>query len=433
MKMHTRLLGSAALSALLIAGLTGCGDETTNNTTNVTEEVVGGETISPYQRVAIIPNAAWSDVPDIAGKIAQYVVNTNEATALGLPTNWVIAGANTGATPPETYEPTDLLPIPGMGVAGSTGTSRVIEFCNKAYALEAVGTGRFHGSALPCEVSVHSDGTNVYVDMLDAEAIFNIFFTDAEGTDAETEASSAVKSELRTMIKAGLEDTNESVSGSGTPFSGVAVAYTESTQAMGPAFTQSRIDNDIAFRSPYLVYKYSGTGSAADGSFVKGTDDKLLAQAIIDTLGTEASTADKTPGLEGLSAASLWRSGRPEPIAIPNVQVVEACSPKYAKKATALGNEYITALPCEFTVYVDETDDTNQTIAISFLNPNFMFGTMFEGAVQKAFMNGDLTKAEVIEYSTLADVVFGDLRMIVDHAVQDRDGALGHGLGLSVK
>ena len=108
-------------------------------------------------------------------------------------------------------------------------------------------------------------------------------------------------------------------------------------------------------------------------------------------------------------------------------------SSKYAKKTTALGNDYITALQCEFTVCVDETDDTNQTIAISFLNPNFMFGTMFEGAVQKAFMNGDLTKAEVIEYSTLADVVFGDLRMIVDHAVQDRDGALGHGLGLSVK
>jgi uncharacterized protein (DUF302 family) len=435
MTMHTKLLGSLALSSLLMMGLTGCGDETTNTTniTNITEEVVGGETISPYQRVAIIPNAAWSDVPAIAGKIAQYVVNTNEATALGLPTNWVIAGANTGATPiPETYEPTDLLPIPGMGVADSTGTSRVIEFCNKAYALEAVGTGRFHGSALPCEVSVHSDGTNVYVDMLDAEAIFNIFFTDAEGTDAEMEAfaamASAVKSELRTMIKAGLEDTNESVSGTGDAFSGVNIPYTESTLAMGPAFTQNKIDNDIAFRSPYLVYKYSGTGSAADGSFVKGTDDKALAQAVIDTLGTDVSTADKTPGLEGLSALSAWRSGRPDPIAIPNVQVVEACSPKYAKKATALGNEYITALPCEFTVYVDETDDTNQTLAISFLNPNFMFGTMFEGAVQNAFMNGKLTKAEVIEYSTLADVVFGDLRMIVDHAVQDPNGALGHGV-----
>ena len=149
----------------------------------------------------------------------------------------MIAGANTGATPPETYEPTDLLPIPGMGVAGSTGTSRVIEFCNKAYALEAVGTGWFHSSALPCEVSVHSDGTNVYIDMLDAEAIFNIFFTDAEGTDAEMEEfaamASAVKSELRTMIKAGLEDTNESVSGTGTPFSGVAVSYTESTAGDG--------------------------------------------------------------------------------------------------------------------------------------------------------------------------------------------------------
>ena len=417
MKMHTKLLGSVALSALLIAGLTGCGDDTTNNTTYVTEvtEEVVGATISPYQRVAIIPNATWDDVPGLAGKIAQYVVNTNEATALGLPTNWVIAGANTGAPIPETYEPSDLLPIPAIG-----GKSRVVEFCNKAYATEAVGTGRFHGSALPCEVSVHSDGTNVYVDMLDAEAIFNIFFTDAEGTDAEMEAfaqmASDVKSELRIMIKAGLEDTNESISGTGDTFSGVNVTYTESTLAMGPAFTQSKIDNDIAFRSPYIVYKYQLNGG---GTFAKGTDDKILAEDIIAALGTDIATADKTLGLEGLSALSAWRSGRPEPIAIPNVQVVEACSPKYAAKATKLGNEYITALPCEFTVYVDETDDTNQTIAISFLSPSFMFGTMFEGAVQNAFMNGDITKADVIEYSTLADVVYADLRMIVDHAVQN--------------
>ncbi len=86
-----------------------------------------------------------------------------------------------------------------------------------------------------------------------------------------------------------------------------------------------------------------------------------------------------------------------------------------------MGNEYITALPCEITVYVDETDPTNRTLSVSFLNPSFMFGTMFEGAVQNAYDDAQLTKDEVIEYSTLADVVFGDLRLIVDAAVQDSD------------
>ncbi|MGB5966664.1 MAG: DUF302 domain-containing protein [Sulfurimonadaceae bacterium] len=430
MTMHTKLLGSVALSTLLMFGFTGCGSD--DDTVAAAPTIAADTTVTPYTRVAVM-SGTWAEVPAIAEKIAQYVVYTNEATALSLPSNWVIAGANGGAdglSGPETWDVdgSDLLPIPGMGSA-VTGTARVIEFCNKAYALQAVGTGRFHGSALPCEVSVHSDGTNIYVDMLDASAIFNIFFTDAtDNFDAAqnaafAEMAAAVKSELRTMIKAGLED-DSGVSGS------AAITYTESTEELGPQFTQSEIENDIAFRSPYLVYKYSGTGSATDGSFVKGTDDKFLAQAIIDTLGTAAATADKTVGLEGLSALSAWRSGRPDPIAIPNVQVVEACSPKYAKKATALGNEYITALPCEFTVYVDETDDTNNTIAISFLNPNFMFGTMFEGAVQNAFMNGDLNKTQVVEYSTLADVVFGDLRMIVDHAVQDDAGL--HGFGLTI-
>ena len=98
-----------------------------------------------------------------------------------------------------------------------------------------------------------------------------------------------------------------------------------------------------------------------------------------------------------------------------------------------MGNEYITALPCEFTVYVDETDETNQTMAISFLSPNFMFGTMFEGAVENAYSGGQLTKDDVIEYSSLADVVFADLRMIVDYAVQDRVSVEAqHGLNLEI-
>ena len=405
---YSKTLGSVALSALLLMGMTGCSD----SDTTVEETPVEVTTISPYQRVAVIPGT-WDDVNAIATKISQMAIYSDESETLGYPTNWVIAGANLGSG--ETDDGlADLLPIPAIG-----GKSRVIEFCNKAYATAAIATGRFHGSALPCEVSVHSDGTNVYVDMLDAEAIFNIFFTDAQDNSTDEEnaefakLASAVKSELRGMIKSGLEDNNGASSSA-------TVAYTESTLAMGPAFTQEKIDNDISLRNPYIIYKYSGTGTGEGGAFTLDDAD-TLAREIIAKLGTDAATADTN--VPGVSKDSAWRSGRPEPISIPSVKVVEACSPKYAKKATALGNEYITALPCEITVYVDETDPTGQTLAISFLNPSFMFGTMFEGAVENAYNDAKLTKAEVIEYSTLADVVFADLRLIVDAAVQE--SALG--------
>ena len=410
---YSKTLGSVALSAFLLLGSSvyakGTDKAFTNDTANKNaNEHSKRKSISPYQRVAIIPGG-WDQVNAIATKISQMAIYSNESVTLGYPTNWVIAGANLGGG--ETDDGlADLLPIPAIG-----GKSRVIEFCNKAYAKAAIATGKFHGSALPCEVSVHSDGTNVYVDMLDAEAIFNIFFLDAvdKSTDEENaefaKLASAVKSELRGMIKSGLEDDN-GVSKS------PAVDYTESTLAMGPKFTQEKIENEISLRNPYIIYKYTGSGSNADGSFTLGDAD-TLAKEIIDKLGTDAATADTN--VPGVSKDSAWRSGRPDPISIPGVKVVEACSPKYAKKATALGNEYITALPCEITVYVDETDPSGQTLAISFLNPNFMFGTMFEGAVESAYMNGTLSKADVIEYSTLADVVFADLRLIVDAAVQE--------------
>ena len=414
--MHTKLLGSLALSTMLMVGFSGCGGSSSSASQSAAS---GTTTVTPYERVAVL-SGTWADVPAVADKLAQFVTLTDEDAALGFSSGgWVIAGANPSKS--ETYSTDDLLPIPGMG-STVTGTSRVVEYCNGTYAGQAMGTGLKHGPALPCEVSVHSDGTNIYIDMLNADAIFSIFFTDISDPDGTLAAmASQVKSELRTMIKAALDDTTTvaaNADGSDpltdtAPLLTVAVPYTESTEALGPQFTADEISSDIALRSPYIVYKYR------DGGTFTGTDAKTLAQDIIDTLGDGTiKTANQTIGLEGLSAGSLWRSGRPAPLPIPGIQVVEACSPKYAKKATALGNQYITALPCEVSVYVDETDPTGETLAISFLNPNFMFGTMFKGAVESAYTSGTITQDDVIEYSTLAEVVFGDLRMIVDHAVQ---------------
>jgi len=337
----------------------------------------------------VIPGT-WDDVPTNAQQIAEYAVTTDESEALGYPTDWVIAGANPGKG--ETYDGlADLLPIPAIG-----GKSRVIEFCNGAYATMATNTGRFHGSALPCEVSVHSDGENVYVDMLDADAIFSLFFTDIDDPEGNLEAvASAVKTEIRGMVLASLADQ----------------AVTVSTEQMGPEFDEAAMEA-VSFLNPYIIYKYQKKDGTA---FVAG-DDRILAAEIIAMLGTDAATADTN--VPGVSSGSAWRSGRPDPIAIPGVQVVEACSPKYAGKATKLGNQYITALPCEITTYIDETDPTGKTMTISFLNPTFMFGTMFQGAVEAAYAAGSITKDDVIEYSTLADVVFADLYLIVDSAIK---------------
>jgi len=433
---YSKTLGSVALSALLLLGMTGCDD----NDTIEKETPVEVTTISPYQRVAVIPGT-WDDVPGIADKIAQYVTLTDEDAVLGFDSKgWLIGGAKTANNGGgETYEFTDLLPIPAMGVTDNTGKSRVIEFCNGKYASMAMGTGLRHGPALPCEVSVHSDGENIYIDMLDADAIFSIFFHDITDDGTLKQIAADVKSELRTMVLAALDDstvvaanaTADGVIITTDPKLTTAVTYTESTEALGPKFSDSDISDSVSYRDPYIVYRYTGTREFTQA------DAKALAADIITALGTDANTADKTPGLEGLSVNSAWRSGREAPLGIPGVFIAEACSPKYAKKATALGNEYITALPCEISVYVDDTADdydasagitkaTGSTLSISFLNPNFMFGTMFEGAVANALTNGTIDKPGAIEYSTLADVVFADLRMVVDHAVQ------GSALGLTI-
>jgi uncharacterized protein (DUF302 family) len=372
------------LSAVSLLALTACGDDATTETT-----------ITPYKRVAVIPGTK-ADIEKIALKISDYVVNNDESKTLNFPSNWVIAGANPHAN--EVYDGNaDLIPIPidtGHGVY----KSRVIEFCNGAYAKQAIGTGQQHGSALPCEVGVHSDGTNVYVDMLDADAIFSIFFPGIEDPDGKLKGmAEAVQNEIRGMIKAALS---------------TETGFKESTLALGPKFTPSDIakikDEDI-----YLVTKYTSNTGA---TFTKA-DAKKLAKAIITKMGTDEANADTL--VTGLSANSKWRSARPDPIAIPGVFVTEACSPTYAKMATRLGAEYLTALPCEITAYLDRTDDTNKTLSISILSPKFMFENMFKGAVENAVKDTNLSQADASKYESLPPVLLGDLNKIVDAAVAD--------------
>ena len=387
---YTKILGSVALATLLVAGFTGCGSDDSNDNTPVVQA------IQPYQRVLSIPGTS-ADINDIATKIAEYVINTNEKDVLGFPSDWVIAGANIGKG--ETNDGLkDMIPIPAWNKdLNATYKTRVIEFCNGAYATQATNTGQLHGSALPCEVAVHSDGTNVYVDMLDATAIFSIFFPEVKDPTGNLEKMAAdVKSELRKMILTSLDGE----------------VITESTKLMGPKFTAEDI-KAISDKDIYIVTSYKKNN---DSSFTKA-EAKQLAEEIIAKLGTDAATADKN--VNGLSAGSAWRAARPEPIPVPGVFITEACSPTYAKMATKLGSEYISALPCEITTYLDKNDDTNKTISVSILSPKFMFENMFKGAVEASVARGDMNETEAATYAPLAQTVLDDLNKILNAAVKD--------------
>ena len=385
---------SSVVAMVALLAISGCGSSSNNNIVddNITQDI---KKITPYQRIATLSGTV-ADIPKIALKISDFVVGTDEKAVLNFPSNWVIAGANPHSK--ETYEGDgDLIPIP-VDTGTEVYKSRVIEFCNGAYATQATNTGQQRGSALPCEVSVHSDGKNVYVDMLDADAIFTIFFPNTPDPDGKLkDMATAVKSEIRTMVLTAL--SNETT-------------LKESKEQFGPTFTQEELstisDDDI-----YIVTKYR----SKNGEIFTKDDAKKLAEVIIEKMGTDEANADVN--VDGLSANSQWRSARVDPIAIPAVFVTEACSPTYAKMATRLGAEYITALPCEITTYLDKSDNTNQTISISILSPHFMFEKMFKGAVEEAVANRGLSEDDAKKYETLASTVLDDLNKIVNSAVLD--------------
>jgi uncharacterized protein (DUF302 family) len=396
--MSSKWFNVLAVSAVAIFILNGCDSSKNNNSSskgdgkdNSQKEVFSD--VRPYQRVAIIPGTQ-DDIQSIALKISDYVVYTDEAKKLGFPSNWAIAGANPKEG--ETYDrDDDLIPIP-VDTGDGVYKSRVIEFCNGAYARKALASGQHYGSALPCEVSVHSDGKNVYVDMLDSKAIFTIFFPNNSNQESLQTMGKAINAEIRTMILSAL----------------VEDSVTKSTEPLGPQFTQNELDS-IEDGSIYQVSKYQ----SSIGSTFSDADARRLSERIIANLGNKIATADTN--VVGLSEGSSWRSARPAPIAVTNIYVTEACSPTYAEMATKLGAEYITALPCEATIYLDDADSSGKTISISILNPHFMFETMFKGAVAKALKDKKISKDEAKKYETLATTVLNDLNRIVDASIVD--------------
>lgn len=389
-----KLLSFITAASLTLTMFTGCQSDD--------DSEAAAETVTPFERVAQISGDWGTDVPAIANAIANYVDQTEENTTLGYPSDWIVGG-DLNASGQSGIDAIDrMLAIPKV-YDGVTKKIKVIELCNKAYATQATNTGRFHGPALPCEVSIHSDGTKVYVDMLNPEAIFTLFFADLSDEEkaALKTVAETVRTEIRGMILAALD--------------GTAYAFDTLSTPMGPKYPTAGDHGGAAYINPYVTYNYSDPAYYGDDKNFTGADAKNVAIKIIESLGDETTPSQ----VEGISAGSSWRSGRPYPLPIPNVQIVEACSPTYAKKATALGAEYVTALPCEIGVMVNENNSSQLTV--SFLNPTFMFNILFADALDQ------LTEAQKLEYSTLPDVVFSDLRLIVQDAINNAAAAAVNG------
>lgn len=411
----------------------------------------GDGSFSPFERVAVFPTvkdssgnldpvATYAKVAELANTFAKHVANVNEPisdpdTFQGA--NWILAGYESTdvATDENIAEhllgiPTKLPIDPSIPVSPSnTKKVKVIEVCNSTYASKALGVtkvggetwgalvpnGIYHTTALPCEVTIYNDENAIYVDMLNPETIFTLFFTevfDSEEMDNLNFATemlalpTKVKSEIFAMIYNAFDENNET--------------YTKTAIKMGPIYSAmsaavATTDTSADGSEPYRHYSYTGT----TGKEFTKTDAKNIASKIISVMTSdeEGTVGVQEPALladlstlNGKSAA--WRSGRLHPLKVPGGSwIIEACSPTYAKEALETGEYHTPALPCEIAVFVNPDD--NKTIDVSILNPEFMFGALFADAMK------DMNQTQIDYYNGIITNINSDLKTIVDYAVDN--------------
>ena len=476
MKIQTKILGSVALATLLAIGFTGCGDDTTvvdglteAEVTSIIEAdkiPFGDGAFSPYERVAVFPtvkdvngdldhDATYAKVAELANTLGKWVANTDETTDPNgydyKGSNWILAGLES-PTAVNAFVDADVshhilgiptkLPInPNVAMSpANTKKVKVVEVCNSGYAGQALGVtnvgdlvpgdglgakvanGSYHATALPCEITIYNDENGIYVDMLNPETIFTLFFTEVFSSpemenvffrEAMMALPTQVKGEIYDMIYQAFEGET----------------YTKTNFKLGTIYsTMSAViattDTANGGSEPYRHYTYTATDANKEFTAL---DAKAIAAKIITVM-----TSDEE-GVVGVQEADLlallpstvsgvapaWRSGRLEPLKVPGGSyIVEACSPTYAKEALTTGEYHTPALPCEIAVTVNP--DNNNTIDVSFLNPEFMFGALFADGMAK------MTADEIAGFNVIIDNINGDLKQIVDYAMEHNVSELGH-------
>ena len=410
---------------------------------------------SPFSRVATMPvvktegefDKAATDAraKEAAQALGYYLATVNEAddtTGTFQGGNWILGGYE--GTPTDPAETAHAI----LGIPSPTPIAQkvnVLDLCNKTYASMALGVipivggdtpldstddlyvvnGYSHTPTLPCEVAIHYDENNIYVDMLEPSAIFKLFFSDVLFSDEMKNDDFAiaiqamppqVKSELKSIIYSALTDFDHRL--------------VQMDERMGPAYESIgdiiKVVQQSPQQSPYKHVAYT----KMDGGEFTTTDAATVAQTIIDTMtihgdplvvDDDGNPIYPTPGyheeeLESiLSDGSLWRSARPTALGIPGKPgknwVIEACSPPYAKEALGTGIHHATALPCEITVQIIDNDDdgTYESLVISYLDANFMFSALFS----------DMSKQEAEAFADIPDAVMGDLEAIVEYSLEN--------------
>jgi len=437
------------------------------------------DTVTPYNRVAklkIVRTNGKIDYPATYAKgkaaakhLADYVARNVDEDVLGTGTikgtDWVLGGTSKncrknptvpeidggctqaeinlailGIPSPEPIDPSVAygadLEMPDGSIIKNVKKASVLDFCNEHYAKQALGVapiigdktvvnGYSHTPALPCEVSIWNDDKHIYVDMLDPNAIFSLFFTDVlfsadmqdpDFAEAIRDLPPQVKSEIRAIILHAMNEFD-------------AKTKTVDKQ-LGPKYkSMDEVVNAVASSPEGSPYKHVAYTKLGGGGFTK-EDSSAVTQAIINTMSIHGQTVTDPDGTEreagehpgdldsldpiiGLSPGSSWRSARPTPLTLPGMNhIVEACSPKYAKMAMGTGLHHVTALPCEITVQILDMDGdplkSKETLVVSYLDPHFMLGAMF----------ADISEAEQQAFADIPGAIMDDLQKVVAAALE---------------
>ena len=421
--------------------------------------------MTPYSRVAKLPvvkvrgkidyEATYAKARAASIALATYVKEKIEADELGPDViqgyDWILGGLEEDSAEGISEA---VLRIPAskpinpnfpLGATLDNGwvnvkKANVMDLCNKKWASKALGVapivddkkvvnGYTHSPTLPCEVAVWNDDKHIYVEMLDPNAIFTLFFTDvlfSEDMDDPAFADAIyalpeqVKSEIVAIIYAALSEFDPEMS--------------EMDQKIGPEYHS--IDDVVAvvadspYESPFKHVAYTKVGGAA----FTPSESLAVAEAIIETMCThdnspgvhptpitadyEGNTFDPGTTLDDvLSLKSSWRSARLSPITIPGKNhIIEACSPKYAKMALGTGLHHATALPCEVTVQIVDLDgnSSKESLVISYLDPGFMLNALF----------ADVTDDEKAEFGPIPGLIMDDLQNVVTAALEYQNSGM---------
>ena len=318
---------------------------------------------SPFSRVATMPvvrngdgtfNQALTDIraKEAAQALGFYLATVNETGDPNFPGgNWILGGYEVDPLNPPVV-PADvkdaILGIPKP--APNKQKVNVLDLCNKTYASMALGVapiiggltpettddkfvvnGYTHATALPCEVAIHYDDENIYIDMLDPSAIFKLFFSDVIFSDAmkDDEFAAAiqamppqVKAELKAIIYSALEAFALLEDG------GAGISLDRMDKGMGPAYESIgdiiRTVHESPQQSPYKHVAYT----KEDGGMFDNGETEAVAQAIIEAMSIHGnSDAGKHDwDIDSiLSEGSSWRSARHSPLVLPGKnRVIEA-------------------------------------------------------------------------------------------------------------